>query len=601
MTIDYVGIIKRRIPDVDPSEFMKPDMKPYLKNLAAIRNMMPAVRRLIDALITPGDKPKIVVAGDYDADGICSVAAMSRLLTLFGRPDHHLLLPDRLTEGHGMSAAFTTRLLEQSPDLVIILDCGSTSQTSIQRIVDHASRGAIIMDHHQAPGMAFPDMPGNALLINPALDPFYTAPIDPKIAKGLSELCAGGIVYAFAAQFVITWRAMVASGALNGCLTVDDEDLRVLLTDVSALAAITTITDMAKLTRFNRALVKTCLPYIGRIAGIRAMAKKFKFPLNPDAPKASDVGFKYGPVINASGRIYHGNIALKLLLENDPHAAEDVAAEAIAINDERKSVQQDVVSQCLAAIDIDSDHGHVVRNEDFHPGVVGLAASRILERTGRPAIVIGSGGAASARSIASFDIGAFIHKAVSNGWVTSGGGHHAAGGFRVPEDPESHRRLKEEFIKETHGLMRIDPRPDITVEFGQTIDLQQVYEAFAPYGIGNPPLNILFVNPIIVDESWYGKSQGGEKTPHWKGKIVNGKDEIQAQWFNARSSRFYPTGHDQLRGAYQVRGRIEPSLGWRASGYTLMIESVDMIKPSVMTEPRIIAKKNQSMEFEISF
>lgn len=577
MKASIEDIIKRRDPELDPAEFLVPNLKPYMAEFGAIRNLDSAARILIGALKPGSGSPRILVFGDYDADGICSVTAVSRLLSLFGRPDHNLMLPDRMTEGHGLSSAATTRLIEAKPDLVIVVDCGTTSQASLMRIAEVAKHGILVMDHHQAPGMSFPEMPDGVTLINPALDPFDLKRVGKNIARGLSQVCAGGLFYIFAAHFMVTWRACTerdfSGKPVDG--SPDDDAMRSLLTDIGALAAMTTITDMARLTRFNRALVRACLPSLGRIPGIRAMARNFPFKLDPDAPRTSDVGFKYGPVVNAAGRIYHGNIALRLLLSADGGEIDDLAKQAIAVNEERKSVQKEVVAECLRQVDPDAEHGVIVRSDDFHPGVVGLAASRLLEQTGRPAVVIGTGGAASGRSIEGFDIGAFIHKAVDRKLILSGGGHTAAGGFRVPAEAGSHAALAKEFERATKGIQRIAAPPDIVIEFGQTIDLGSIYDALAPYGIGNPALVLLFKNPMFSDEKWFGKAGEGDERPHWRGHILNGKSQVEAVWFNARASRFWPAGRDSLLEARSIRGRLEEGSGFRgSSAFQIMVEAV---------------------------
>lgn len=569
-------ILRRREPALDPQEFFAPDIRRYIPHFGVIRNMRAAVSLLIEVLDDVSN-PAILVAGDYDADGICSVASMSRLLQNFGRPDHGLLLPDRMTEGHGLSASATTRICNAKPDLVIVLDCGTTSQEALARIASVARRGVIVLDHHQAPGMAFPEMPAGVLLINTALDDFAGTDVPADIRRGLAGACAGALVYIFATRFMLRWRQRAAVDADFAARhspehdeLLSDQSMRELLAEISGLGAFTTIADMAPLNLFNRALVRTSLPYISRIVGLRAMADSFDRRLDIDAPTPADVGFKYGPVINAAGRIHHGNIALRLMIEPEYDEALPLAIQAIEINLERRAIQKAVVDACLEQVDQLDDTGIVVRNEDFHPGVVGLAASRLLEHTGRPAIVIGTGGAGSARSTAGFDIGAFIHRAVKDNLILGGGGHAAAGGFRVGPEAGSHAALMERFRAETRGIRRAAGAPDMIVEFGQICDFGALFDEMAPFGVGNPALSILFRNPVITNEKW----MGGEDKPHWRGELANGKGTIDLVWFNARQSLAWPEGRDFLQGVATLRGRLELGNGWKGAYYQIMVESV---------------------------
>ena len=569
-------ILRRRDPSLDPQEFFAPNIRRYIPHFGSLRNMAAAVSLLIEVL-DDETSPAILVAGDYDADGICSVASMSRLLQQFGRPDHGLLLPDRMTEGHGLSAAATSRICNAKPDLVIVLDCGTTSHEALARIAAVARRGVIVVDHHQAPGMAFPVMPPGVLLINPALDDFVGTQVPADVQRGLAGACTGALVYILAAQFMITWRmrsvrdpAFAARHAPEQNPLLADQELRDLLAEISGLGAFTTITDMAPLNRFNRALVRTSLPYISRIVGLQAMAASFDRTLDIKAPTPADVGFRYGPVINASGRIHHGNIALRLMIETDYDEALPLACQAIEINVERRAIQKAVVDACLEQVDQGDDSGVMIRSEDFHPGVVGLAASRLLEHTGRPSIVIGSGGAGSARSVADFDIGAFIHRAADEGLILGGGGHAAAGGFRVAPAPDSHLRLMERFKAETRAIRRIAGAPDMVVELGQICDFKGLWAAMAPFGVGNPALTILFRNPVITDEKWFG----GEDKPHWRGRLANGSGDIDLVWFSARQSLAWPEGREFLQGVGTLRGRLDVSNGWKGPQFQIMVESV---------------------------
>lgn len=532
------------------ADFIEADLISSCRDPESIPNLDHAVAVMLRHIRLGSD---IVVFGDYDADGVCSITVMRRFLEAFGAPPRAALVPDRLADGHGLSANAVDMLLEQKPTLLIVVDCGTTSSAALERI-SPVVEDIVVIDHHSTKGLAWPQVPKNVVLVNPAIA------ADPAVRRRWGIGSAGVLTYCAVLRAGRVWRA-----APDRPPAPTDIDLKTMLHDVLGLAAITAVSDMVPLVGLNRAIVRHGLQFTAKLPGIKALASALPKALDPEHITAEDVGFKYGPVLNAAGRIAHGVTALRLLHETGAEALSVTAAEAVEINLNRRDIQTDVVEKCVRELKqalADSGTracGMVVRNPTFHPGVVGLAASRLMEITGRPAIVIGSGGAGSGRSIAGCNIGEFINGQVDLKRLAKGGGHAGAAGFTLaaPDDPDSHLAFAADFEVATAGVLRPPVLTDLVLGVDPWPDLDALYWSMAPFGMAHTAIRIAVENPTLASQKWFGAAGN-----HWKAKLVQGKANVEAILFNAGSATC-----DTIVAAYQAKQVFEPGRIARLEGY----------------------------------
>lgn len=415
-----------------------------------------------------------------------------------------------------------------------MLDCGTTSVAALTRLSE-CYRDIVVVDHHGMNEPKRPELPSNVILINPAIDP------DPQVRETWGVACTGVLAYLLALHLGRLWRNRSDRPA-----EPDDATMQAMIRDCVGLGAITAVADMVPLFGINRALVRHGLRCAGELPGIVAMAGSFsrlgvsKRSMRPDQITAEDVGFKYGPILNAAGRIAHGSAALDLMRGGNVEDLMEAADRAVALNLKRRDVQTDVVEACLkrlAATVKEAGERHtglLVRDPSFHPGVIGLAASRLLETTGRPAMVIGAGGAGSGRSVPGFNIGDFVRGEVEAGRLAKGGGHAGAAGFTLadPDDPDSHHDFARAFEAATEGVLRDDSRIDLhLIGGGPAPNLLSLYEDLAPFGMGFPALRVVVDRPVLQNQKWFGAHRN-----HWKGILPFAGASIEAIMFNTGSS-----------------------------------------------------------------
>ncbi len=374
------------------------------------------------------DGRRICVHGDYDADGICATAlAVLVLRSLGAEVGWHL--PSRFDEGYGVSRATIARLADEGCGLVLTVDCGITA---VEEVAEARARGleVIVTDHHR-PGDALPDCP--IVATRPSDYPF-------------PELCGTGVVY-----------------KLGQALFGIDSDIPKRHLDLVALA---TIADVVPLLDENRTMA---------IAGLRALARTQKPGLqalmkvagvDPAAIDAGAVGFRLGPRINAAGRLGHPRAALYLLLTDDAEEARLLADTLEELNHERQAVEGRIVREAIAQVEQwpDADkrrRAYVVAGEDWHEGVIGIVASRLVERFNRPVVLIAGGEGdwkGSGRSIASFDLHAGLGACAD--LLGRWGGHRAAAGLSIK--PENIPAFAERFAAHAAGLLEEEDLRTVT-------------------------------------------------------------------------------------------------------------------------------------------
>lgn len=520
-------ILSNRGSPVGPEgmpEYVSPSLKQICADFSGLTEFDRAADLLVDLV---NNKSKTWIFGDYDADGVCSITEMTCFLREMGVTPDNVFVPDRMTDGHGLSETVANEILAGAPECLIVLDCGTTSTSALTKLAKTVNH-ILVIDHHGAKGAKRPELPENVVLVNLAVDP------DPEIRNIWGIGSAGVLTYCVILHATRKWRNMP-----DRPIEPNDISIRDLLACCLGLAAVTAVTDMVPLRGLNRAIVRVGLKYASGLNGIRALANAFDRPLDPDKITPEDVGFKYGPVLNAAGRIAHGKTALTLMGAIDTDDLIGIARQAVMINAERKSIQQDVIDTCFAQIaetvnDLENlQHGTLIHNHEFHPGVVGLAASRLLEMTNRPAIVVGMNGSGSARSIEGFNVGDFVRDQVEKGRLLKGGGHAGAAGFSVDPGNDALSEFKNDFEAATKNLRREERRPDlIRMKSLDGIDLGRLYMAMSPFGMENPAILIQVYDPDISFQKWFGQDNR-----HWKCKIGRGNNAVECVVFNVADAK----------------------------------------------------------------
>jgi single-stranded-DNA-specific exonuclease len=431
-----------------------PGHDPFL--LGDMEEACVAIRRAI------AEGRSICVHGDYDVDGICATAlAVTVLRELGAEVTWHL--PSRFEEGYGLSGETLTRLAGGETGLVLTVDCGITAVDEVAQARELGLE-VVVTDHHR-PGDALPDCA--VVATRPSEYPF-------------PELCGTGVVY-----------------KLAQALGAEHLDRRL---DLVALA---TVADVVPLLDENRGLVAAGLKRLAVTSnpGLRALMGAAK--VDPAMVDAGAIGFRLAPRINAAGRLGHPGTALELLLTEDPKEADRLAAELETLNRDRQAVEDRILREALAQMAEWPEakqrrRGYVLAGEDWHRGVIGIVASRLVERFHRPVVLIAGGEdewTGSGRSIPVFD----LHGALGACADLLGrwGGHRAAAGLSIR--PENVEAFADAFAaRAAEDLSEDDLAPVVRVDAvvrgtELTLDLSSELERLAPFGLGNPGVTLLAV------------------------------------------------------------------------------------------------------------
>jgi single-stranded-DNA-specific exonuclease len=424
-------------------------------------DMTVAVER-IRAAVAAGKR--ICVHGDYDADGICATVLAVLVLRELGA-DVEWHLPSRFDEGYGVSGGTLERLAGEGCGLVLTVDCGITAVDEVRRARELGLE-VIVTDHHR-PGDELPDCP--LVTTKPSDYPF-------------PELCGTGVAYKLG----------------QALLGADSELLRRHL-DLVALA---TIADVVPLLGENRSLVIAGLRALGRTQkpGLQALMKVAH--VDPAAVDTGQVSFRLAPRINAAGRLGHPRAALELLLTEDAGEARQLADRLEELNRDRQVVEDKILRAAIAQVEEWPEtkqrrKAYVVWGEDWHEGVIGIVASRLVERYHRPVVLLAGGDGVwkgSGRSIPSFDLHGAL-RACSQ-FLERFGGHRAAAGLSIL--PEWVGPFADAFAVQAEGLLAPDDLVPTTVIDAVlprgarlTLDLCEELRRLAPFGLGNPDVTLL--------------------------------------------------------------------------------------------------------------
>jgi len=501
-------IIAGRGIDIDAVEdFLDPTIRKLLPDPLTVTDMEAAAKRIADAA-SRGET--VAIFGDYDVDGATSAALLTWHLRHCGL-DPLIHIPDRIFEGYGPNVEAVRGLANKGATLLVTVDCGTTS---IEPLAEAKRLGmdVVVIDHHQCGD----ELPVVDALVNPnRLDDL----------SGLGHLAAVGLVF-------------VTLVAVNRELRARDfwSDVRPEPNLLDALhhVALGTVADVAVLTGLNRAFVAKGLIALRRRDHIGHTALMDVARLS-GPPEAWHLGFMLGPRINAGGRIGRADLGVRLLLEGDVSEAARIAAELDRLNTERRVIEQMAEAQAeaeaLASLGLD-DKGSVIvtASEGWHPGVVGLVASRLKEKFSRPAFAIalepGGIGTGSGRSIPGVDLGKVVREAVNEGILLKGGGHAMAAGITLrKENLAEFRAFVEAALAATVAEARhanelfIDGAVSaraVTTDFVNTLNRA------GPYGAGNPEPLIALPSHQLVYADEVGQAHLRLRFKSGDGAFVNG-------------------------------------------------------------------------------
>ncbi len=479
---EIVGrVLAARGVDLDGlGAFLDPTLRDQMPDPSSFLGMDEAVARIVGA-ITDGEE--IAVFADYDVDGATSAALLARFFGALGRAVT-VYVPDRMTEGYGPNAPAMRRLRDQGIAVVITVDCGTTAFAAL---AEAAAIGldVIVVDHH----VAEPELPEAFAVINPNR-------LDETGEHG--QLAAVGVTFLLV---VALNRALRQAGWYGHG---HDEPALMSWLDLVALG---TVCDVAPLTGVNRALVTQGLKVMARRgnAGIRALSEIAGLD---ERPTTYHAGFVLGPRINAGGRVGEPGLGARLLAIDDADEAARLARRLDDYNRERREIEAGVLDEAVAAAAAQAKTGQplvFVAREGWHPGVIGIVASRLRERFGRPACVVAlvdGVGKGSGRADAPVALGPAVIAARQAGLLIDGGGHARAAGFTVEATGVDALR---DFLTD-HIARQLDGRPpapayDIDgalAPAGATVELVELLDGVAPFGAGNPRPRFVFPAVRVV-------------------------------------------------------------------------------------------------------
>jgi single-stranded-DNA-specific exonuclease len=510
---------------------------------------------------------RITIHGDYDVDGICSTAVLVRALRALGA-DVDFYLPDRAGDGYGLNAATVQRLAARGTRLLVTADCAITAVDEVEE-AKALGMDVVVTDHHspRADG-TLPDAP----LVHPRLCGYPCADLCAtavayKLAEALLRAAADGEAAEPVAERA---RAMLERRAL-------EQDL-----DLVALA---TIADVVALVGENRTLVRR---------GLRALAATTKPGLRalmsvagvaPAKINERAVAFALAPRLNAAGRLYRADAGLELILTEDTARAAQIAAELDSANRERRQVEMGIRFQAEAQMDeLGERSAYVLSGDGWHPGVIGIVASRLVERSGRPVVLIaldGDTGKASGRSVEAFDLLAGLTACDEH--LLRYGGHRAAAGLEIERTrvADFANALSEhaERVLEPKDLVQVE-RVDALVggdELGMA--LAEELQAVAPFGRGNPPVSLMLADAVFSDVRPMGEGKHARFT-------------VESRGARARAVAFGTGGRllaDQRAAAGDGSAALMP--GAVEATFTLEVNEWNGV-----SEPRLVLRRAQALQ-----
>lgn len=476
-------LLQRGINNKEQAEsFLRPSLK-SLSDPFEVSHLKEGVKYLSQAI---DKKSSIFIFGDYDVDGISSIVQMVSILRIYGL-DPSYCVPYRLSEGYGLSREAIDRGLKDGrPDLMIVVDCGTNSKESIDYL---KSLGifVIIIDHHKLTT----ELSENGLLINPHVNDHG------QENSGWFNLSASGLVFKFL-HGLIKYRKGLNDPIAN----------EIKLSQIIDLAGMGAIADLVPLQEENRILARYALHHLrnNKRLGLLALLKESRVS-NLATLSSSDISFKLAPRINASGRLSDASLPVELLLTDQSEFARKSAKQLGELNNERQTIQKKMVEEAESQIsDFETDQSsYILHNEKWHPGVVGIVASRISRKLNRPCLILGNEGEilkGSGRSVGGVDLVKVLTECESH--LEHWGGHPMAVGVTL-----SQQKLNAFSKAFNQAMNRFYPKgiPEPELEIACWVNLEDLGDKFMdelsllePYGQMNPE-PILGLKSVMLKEA----------------------------------------------------------------------------------------------------
>lgn len=521
-------LARRGVSAPDAASFLAPALRDLLPDPRTLKDMEKAAARFLAAVKA---RERIAVFADYDVDGGSSAALLLVWLREMGH-SATLYVPDRIDEGYGPNEAAMEKLAREH-DLILCVDCGTLSHGPIA-----AARGAdvLVLDHH----LGVETLPPALAVVNPNRQ---------DESGALGHLCAAAVVFL---MLVEAGRQLRDAGQTG-------PDLMSML-DLVALA---TVADVAPLTGVNRAFVRQGLTVMARRdrAGLMALSDVGGVD---SAPTSYHLGFVLGPRVNAGGRIGAADLGARLLATDDPHEAQALAERLDTLNKERRDIEASVRAAALAQAEERGIDAALVwaSGPAWHPGVVGIVASRLKDAAGRPSIVIGVEdgiGKGSGRSIPGIDLGQPIQRLAAEGLLIKGGGHKMAAGLTVEEGKieAAMARLTELLEKQgAHHAGAADLRIDgMLMPQAAQVEMIDLIEQAGPFGAAAPAPRFVFSDMAVRFAKRVGES-------HLKLTFGNDAGTMEAICFGAFDTALGGTLSEHGGARFHFAGRLEINT-WR--------------------------------------
>ncbi|WP_375676433.1 MULTISPECIES: single-stranded-DNA-specific exonuclease RecJ [unclassified Bartonella] len=493
--------------DVDEAEavaFINPTLRTLMPDPESFRDMQCAAERIVKALL---NQEQVAVFGDYDVDGACSSALIARFFRYFGI-EVKIYIPDRIVEGYGPNEQAMRKLVQEGARLIITVDCGANSPDAV-KAARLAGADVVILDHHQ-----MSEIHQEAVaLVNPNR---------PDDFSKQGHLCAAGVVFVTLAWVHHLLRKKQFQGQLPDLLSMLD------------LVALATICDVVPLQGVNRAFVIKGLQVARSMhnLGITALTKVARIgePLN-----SFHLGFLLGPRINAGGRIGDQALGARLLSCENKDEVDRIAEQLDRLNQERQEMENIQLAQAESYItslyqDQEIPLSLVISHKEWHPGIIGILASRLKERFFCPVFAIAlkedGNGVGSGRSINGIDLGALVREAVTLNLLEKGGGHSMAAGITIQSTKiEIFRKWLEEKVSLMVSQLRAKKSLSIDGSLsasGVNEALFELLEKAGPFGAGNATPVFVLPSHRLVNLSEVGKGHLRLIVSNVEGKKLQG-------------------------------------------------------------------------------
>ncbi|UYV38624.1 single-stranded-DNA-specific exonuclease RecJ [Rhodobacteraceae bacterium D3-12] len=520
-------LARRGVEAAEVAAFLSPSIRELLPDPRSLRDMEAAAKRFLEAVSA---RQRVAIFADYDVDGGTSAALLLDWLAQVGH-GATLYVPDRIDEGYGPNVP-AMEALAGAHDLIICVDCGTLSH---EPIAAARAKGAdvVVLDHH----LGGETLPEAQAVVNPNRQ---------DESGDLAHLCAAGVVFL---MLVEANRQRREAGGGAG------PDLMAMLD----LVALGTVADVAPLVGVNRAFV---------VQGLKVMARRERPGLvalgdvarMDSAPSPYHLGFLMGPRVNAGGRIGKADLGARLLSTRDASEAQALAERLDQLNTERREIEEAVRAAAMAQAEERGFDAPLVwaAGEGWHPGVVGIVASRLKEAAGRPAVVIGlegDEGKGSGRSVSGIDLGAAIQRLASEGLLLKGGGHKMAAGLSVARDALDPAMARLTELLDKQGAGALGPRAlkldGALMPGAASVEMVESLEKAGPYGAGAPAPRFGFPDMQIFFAKRVGDS-------HLKISFGDGMGaKLDAICFGAYDGAIGPALEAHGGARFHLAGRLE--------------------------------------------